>query len=192
MTDDVLSVLFQQCVPSFRCIRRASADRSLDQIPGIAIRASRCVPNSQRCRSAGQNGSNLIRDAPTGHSGQGKLGWLCFEEGLAHDRLIYLTPSRFMTSLTSNHSIICAPRVRWFTRGGICMVPTRRRMNGKWYGLYRPLSSARIASFSSSRGASSFLSTRSNCPNQSAHATEQVVFITNLVHEQEEVSITRV
>jgi len=106
VTDDVLSVLFQQCVPSFQSIRCACADRSLDQIPGAAIRTSRCIPNSQCRRSAGQGGSNFVRDASTGCSGQGKSGWVCFEEGLDHVRFIHLISSRLMTFLTTNHSII--------------------------------------------------------------------------------------
>ena len=103
ITDDVLSVLFQQCVPSFRSIPDICADRSLDQIPRIALCPNCTVPNSQCLRSTGQNGSDLVRNTSTGCSGQGKFRWVCSEEGLGHGRLIYLIS---ITFLASNHSVI--------------------------------------------------------------------------------------
>ena len=58
----------------------------------------------------------------------------------------------------------------------------------------RLLSSARIASFSSSSGASSFLSTRSNCmPSKSAgRRVQEGPAMTHLVDEQEKVAVARV
>lgn len=134
MTDDVLSVLFQQCVPSFQSIHCACADRFLDQVPGTTIHPSHRIPNSQRCRPAGQNGSNLVRDTSTGHSGQGKFGWVHFEEGLGHvRRLIYLISLRFVISLASNHSIILRfenTTAGGSQEGGIHGASTCRRTNG--------------------------------------------------------------
>jgi len=66
-----------------------------------------------RCRSAGESGSNLVRATPTGRGGQGKFGLAYFGEGLGHFRIIHLFSLHFMTSLASNHSIICTPRIRW-------------------------------------------------------------------------------
>ena len=133
VTDDVLSVLFQQCVPSFQSIHRVRPDRSSNQIPGAAIRTSGRIPSSQRCRSAGKNGSNLLRDTWIGCSGQGKLGWVRFEEGLGHDRLIYLIPARLMTFRTSNHSIALRSEsmtVGGLQEGGIHIVSARRMNSG--------------------------------------------------------------
>lgn len=157
MTDDVLSVLFQQCVPSFQSIHPTCAHRSSYQIPGTPNRASRSFPNSQCRRSTRQNGSSSIRNTPTGRGGKRKPGWVHSEEGLGHVCLVHLAfhspdPKSF------HHS---TPRIQWSPvyKGYIHSF----NASVSWSNcLHRTLSSARIASLSSSRGASSFFSTRSN------------------------------
>ena len=138
-----------------------------NQMPETGTRTGR-IPSSQSCRSAGQNASTALRDAPTVRSGQGNFGWVYFGDGLCHVRLIHL----ISLCLTSNHPAIL--RSEGTTAGGLqewVYTWFRRVVEWmEWYSPYRPLSSARIASFSSSRGASSFLSTRSNC-QKSARAT---------------------
>jgi hypothetical protein len=55
---------------------------------------------------------------------------------------------------------------------------------------YRVLSSARIASLSSSRGASSFLSTRSNCYTyDEPRCDEEIIRRKDLVDKQEEMAV---
>jgi len=58
---------------------------------------------SRRISNVRQNDPSLIRDAPTS---QGRLGWVCFEERLGHVRLIRLVYLRFVASLASNYSVI--------------------------------------------------------------------------------------
>lgn len=121
ITEDVLSALFQRCVPSSQCIHRSRADHSLDQIPGIADSTSACFPNSQCCRSTGQNGPNLVREPPTGRSGQRKLERVFFEGGLGHDRLIHLIPPLPWRKIIP---LFYTPRIRLSVvyNGGIYMV----------------------------------------------------------------------
>lgn len=106
----------------------------MDQILGAAIRTSHCIPNSQCCRSAGKNGSNLVRDASTGCSGHGKSGWVRLEGGLGHVRYIHLISLHLTTFLTTNYFIVPHSENRilggskW--RRGIHRVPACHRTNG--------------------------------------------------------------
>lgn len=131
MTEDVLSVLFRRCVPSFRYTRDPCANHSSHQVLGTAICTSRRVFSSQCCRSAGEIDSNLVRGTPTGRNGQGKVGWVYFGEGLGHVRLIHSVFLRFMTSPAPNHSIILHSEnamAGGLQNGGIYKVSTYRRI----------------------------------------------------------------
>ena len=130
VTDDVLSVLFQQCVPSFQYPNRVRANHFLDQISGATKRASSRLSNPQRCWPTSQDGPNPLRNASAGCSGQREFERVYIEERLGHVRLIHL-----ITSLpwhkSFHYSTLPEYDGRWFTRGeGIHMITARRRLNG--------------------------------------------------------------
>lgn len=168
----------------------------MDQILGAAIRTSHCIPNSQCCRSAGKNGSNLVRDASTGCSGHGKSGWVRLEGGLGHVRYIHLISLRLTTFLTTNYFIV--PHSENRILGG-----------SKWREGYTQGSSVSSNEWSDAVFSDPCLlrgSHRSahqveralSCQrdrtsrNQSAPFTDRIILITDLVHEQEKVSVARV